>query len=177
MAVSICFGLLVATVLTLLYVPALYLIVVDFTNLLVDREQRLLRAEGGMRPPAQRGLRPGGNTKLKASGDRVTAAGSRQKLDDRQAKAEVAGQRTAVRGRRTGVGRRRTEVAGQKAVPRSLKTAAVKKAAAAGEQMTGAKSRNLDVREQRAENPPLKQTTHAGKRQAETRKQKKKVTI
>jgi hypothetical protein len=53
----------------------------------------------------------------------------------------------------------------------------VKKAAAAGEQMTGAKSRNLDVREQRAENAPLKQTTHAGKRQAETRKQKKKVTI
>jgi len=34
MAVSICFGLLAATVLTLLYVPALYLIVRDITNLL-----------------------------------------------------------------------------------------------------------------------------------------------
>jgi multidrug efflux pump subunit AcrB len=33
MAVSICFGLLAATVLTLLYVPALYLIVRDITNL------------------------------------------------------------------------------------------------------------------------------------------------
>jgi multidrug efflux pump subunit AcrB len=34
MAVSICFGLLVATVLTLLYVPALYLIIRDIKNLL-----------------------------------------------------------------------------------------------------------------------------------------------
>jgi multidrug efflux pump subunit AcrB len=46
MAVSICFGLLIATVLTLLYVPALYLIVVDVTNVFVGREQRLLNAEG-----------------------------------------------------------------------------------------------------------------------------------
>ncbi len=37
MAVSICFGLLAATVLTLLYVPALYLIVRDITNLLKPR--------------------------------------------------------------------------------------------------------------------------------------------
>ena len=37
MAVSICFGLLVATVLTLLYVPALYLIVSDVRNSVVAR--------------------------------------------------------------------------------------------------------------------------------------------
>jgi multidrug efflux pump subunit AcrB len=35
MAISICFGLLIATVLTLLYVPALYLIVVDVTNIFI----------------------------------------------------------------------------------------------------------------------------------------------
>ena len=37
MAVSLCFGLMVATVLTLLYVPALYLIVQDITNLFKGR--------------------------------------------------------------------------------------------------------------------------------------------
>jgi multidrug efflux pump subunit AcrB len=47
MAVSICFGLLVATVLTLLYVPALYLIIVDVTNVFVGREQRRLNAGHG----------------------------------------------------------------------------------------------------------------------------------
>jgi hypothetical protein len=40
MAISICFGLLAATVLTLLYVPALYLIVRDVRNSVVDRFQR-----------------------------------------------------------------------------------------------------------------------------------------
>jgi multidrug efflux pump subunit AcrB len=40
MAVSLCFGLLVATVLTLLYVPALYLIVNDITHLFKGRESR-----------------------------------------------------------------------------------------------------------------------------------------
>ena len=39
MAVSICFGLLAATVLTLLYVPALYLIVQDIVNLFSRRER------------------------------------------------------------------------------------------------------------------------------------------
>jgi hypothetical protein len=198
MAVSICFGLLIATVLTLLYVPALYLIVVDVSNIFASREQRVLNvasgpegpqgptprrevglrpagvrgayAPEGMRPPAHGGLRPGGNAELKDSGDRLTAAGSRQKLD--------AGiQRTDVRGQRTEVGGRRTEVAGQKTVPKSLKTAAVKKVAATGKPMAGAKSRKIDVREQRAENSPLKQTTRAGKRQAEIKEQKRKVTI
>jgi len=37
MAVSLCFGLMVATILTLLYVPALYLIVKDITNLFKGR--------------------------------------------------------------------------------------------------------------------------------------------
>ncbi len=49
MAVSICFGLLIATVLTLLYVPALYLIVTDITNLFSARQQRRLNGEGGTR--------------------------------------------------------------------------------------------------------------------------------
>ncbi|MGD9182602.1 MAG: efflux RND transporter permease subunit, partial [Desulfobacterales bacterium] len=40
MAISICFGLLAATVLTLLYVPALYLIVRDVRNSVVFRFQR-----------------------------------------------------------------------------------------------------------------------------------------
>jgi len=43
MAVSICFGLLVATLLTLLYVPALYLIVRDVRNLIVPRLKRVER--------------------------------------------------------------------------------------------------------------------------------------
>jgi hypothetical protein len=40
MAISICFGLLAATFLTLLYVPALYLIVRDVRNLVVAGFQR-----------------------------------------------------------------------------------------------------------------------------------------
>ena len=40
MAVSLCFGLMVATVLTLLYVPALYLIVQDIVNLFKRREHK-----------------------------------------------------------------------------------------------------------------------------------------
>jgi multidrug efflux pump subunit AcrB len=43
MAVSLCFGLMVATVLTLLYVPALYLIVEDIINLFTGRVRK---AEG-----------------------------------------------------------------------------------------------------------------------------------
>jgi multidrug efflux pump subunit AcrB len=38
MAVSLCFGLMVATVLTLLYVPALYMIVKDVTRLFKGRK-------------------------------------------------------------------------------------------------------------------------------------------
>jgi hypothetical protein len=40
MAISICFGLLAATVLTLLYVPALYLIVRDIRNAVISRFTR-----------------------------------------------------------------------------------------------------------------------------------------
>jgi Cu/Ag efflux pump CusA len=40
MAISICFGLLAATLLTLLYVPALYLIVRDIRNSVVHRLRR-----------------------------------------------------------------------------------------------------------------------------------------
>ncbi len=56
MAVSICFGLLAATVLTLLYVPALYLIVQDVINLFSRRERAaesgvIVNSELGRRPP------------------------------------------------------------------------------------------------------------------------------
>jgi multidrug efflux pump subunit AcrB len=47
MAVSICFGLLIATVLTLLYVPALYLIVADVTHIFGGQEQRQLNLASG----------------------------------------------------------------------------------------------------------------------------------
>ncbi|MGD9136929.1 MAG: efflux RND transporter permease subunit, partial [Desulfobacterales bacterium] len=47
MAVSICFGLLIATVLTLLYVPALYLVITDVKNIFTGREQRRLNAASG----------------------------------------------------------------------------------------------------------------------------------
>jgi hypothetical protein len=40
MAISICYGLLAATCLTLLYVPALYLIVRDVRNAVVVRFER-----------------------------------------------------------------------------------------------------------------------------------------
>ena len=59
MAVSICFGLLAATLLTLLYVPALYLIVSDITsvfkrNLLIGEDaRRLAEAAGGQRSVRQ----------------------------------------------------------------------------------------------------------------------------
>jgi hypothetical protein len=50
MAISICFGLLAATVLTLLYVPALYLIVRDVRNAVMARflsaEARSSKAAG-----------------------------------------------------------------------------------------------------------------------------------
>jgi multidrug efflux pump subunit AcrB len=52
MAISICFGLLAATVLTLLYVPALYLIVRDVRNVVVARFKR---AELAPHPSAAKG--------------------------------------------------------------------------------------------------------------------------
>ena len=52
MAISICFGLLAATVLTLLYVPALYLIVRDIRNSFVHRFQRA-ESTGQLSGPAE----------------------------------------------------------------------------------------------------------------------------
>jgi len=49
MAVSICFGLLAATVLTLLYVPALYLIVQDIINLFSGKKQKVEAIKVGSR--------------------------------------------------------------------------------------------------------------------------------
>jgi len=51
MAVSICFGLLAATVLTLLYVPALYLIVQDVLNLFLRKNRTVESADTP--PPAR----------------------------------------------------------------------------------------------------------------------------
>jgi multidrug efflux pump subunit AcrB len=104
MAVSICFGLLVATILTLLYVPALYLIVADVTNLFVGREQKLLNAGGGVRNAeggvrnAEGGLRQAqtsrmGNTEFRGKGDQVAAAGGKQIAGDKSRKIEVREQR------------------------------------------------------------------------------------
>ena len=114
----------------------------------------------GPTPRREIGMR---NAELEDRGDRGTAAGSRQKLD--------AGiQRTAVGGQRIEVGIQGTE-------HKSVKAAAVKKVTATGKQMAGTKSRKIDAREQRAENAPLQQRTQAGKRPAESKKQKRKVTI
>jgi multidrug efflux pump subunit AcrB len=52
MAISICFGLLAATFLTLLYVPALYLIVRDIRNAVVARFKR---SESQSHPSAAKG--------------------------------------------------------------------------------------------------------------------------
>jgi hypothetical protein len=41
MAVSICFGLIAATALTLLYVPALFLIIQDITNIVKSSSQTI----------------------------------------------------------------------------------------------------------------------------------------
>ena len=90
---------------------------------------------------------------------------------------QVRAVRAAGSRKKTGAGIQRTEVGGQKTVPKSLKTAAVKKVAATGKPTAGAKSRKIDVRKQRAENAPLQQRTQAGKRPAESKKKKRKVTI
>ncbi len=76
MAVSICFGLLAATVLTLLYVPALYLIVQDLINLATRRNKTAETAEQV--------------TRL-----RLTA--SPRQADDRGQETEDSGQRSDVR--------------------------------------------------------------------------------
>ena len=172
MAVSICFGLLFATVLTLLYVPALYLIVLDVTNIFLAGKQRLLNAASGPEGPTPRredGMRKaeGGRPKaeFKGSGAWLTAAGSRQRPD---------------------AGGQKTEVGGQKTEHKGLKTGAVKKVPAAGSQIAGDKSCKLDVREQRAEtighqrsrpSTPLKQTTQGETRKAGVKEQKRKVRI
>jgi len=160
-----------------------------------------------MRPPAPKGLRPGekaqvadGRNQLPAVDREQRADAGIQRAEGGGQEAEVGGQRTEVGGRRTEVVGRRTEVAGrrtevggprtevtrQKTVPKSLKTAAVKKVAATGRPMAGDKSRKMDVREQRAKtigpqrsrpSAPLNQTPQDRKQPAEIKKQKRKVTI
>jgi hydrophobic/amphiphilic exporter-1 (mainly G- bacteria), HAE1 family len=78
MAVSICFGLLAATILTLLYVPALYLIVADVVNVFGGRKQRDLNAEGGMRNAelGRRKAEPGIRTTEAGRQKRVTVEGA-----------------------------------------------------------------------------------------------------
>ena len=200
MAVSLCFGLLVATILTLLYVPALYLIVIDVSNAFTSREQRQLnvasgpegpqgptpRREGGlrpagvkgacapegMRPPPPKGLRPGEKAQVADGRNQLPAVGREQRAD-----AGI---------QRTEVGGRRTEVTGQKTVPKSLKTAAVKRVVATGRPMAGDKSRKIDVREQRAKtigpqrsrpSTSLNPAPQERKRKAEVKEPKRKVRI
>jgi predicted RND superfamily exporter protein len=83
MAVSICFGLLAATILTLLYVPALYLIVQDIINMFSRKKQKTedrgQRAEGRSQMTEVRG----------------------QKTEGRGQRAEVRGQKTEDRGQKT----------------------------------------------------------------------------
>jgi hypothetical protein len=195
MAVSICFGLLVATILTLLYVPALYLIVADVTNLFVGREQRLLNAASGpegLQGPTPRREGGMGNAELKGSGARVTAAGSRQEpavgrqkrlnAEGSRRKTEVGGQKTEGRRQRIlnaegGLRQAQTSRMGNA----EFRGKGDQVAAVGGKQIAGDKSRKIEVREQRAEtisqkrsrpSTALKQTT----RKAEIKEQKKKVT-
>ena len=82
MAVSICFGLLAATVLTLLYVPALYLIVQDVVNLFSRKAQA---GEGGQ-----------------MTEDRSQMTDDRgQRTEDRGQMTDDRGQTTEVRGQKT----------------------------------------------------------------------------
>ncbi|MGB9437939.1 MAG: hypothetical protein WCB15_08360, partial [Desulfobacterales bacterium] len=133
----------------------------------------------GMRPPAPKGLRPGEKAQVADGRNQLPAVGREQRADAGIQRAEVGGQRTEVGGRRT-------EVTGQKTIPKSLKTAAVKRVAATGRPMAGDESRKIDVRGQRAKtigpqrsrpSTALNQAPQDGKQQAEIKKQKKKVTI
>ena len=127
MAVSICFGLLAATILTLLYVPALYLIVADVTNVFVGRRQSNAELEEGKRikDKGQRikiGVEAGGRGRLNAEvgmrnaeleegernkdkGQRIkigVEAGGRRRLNAevgmRNAEAGVGGTRARTKG-------------------------------------------------------------------------------
>ncbi len=158
MAVSICFGLLAATLLTLLYVPALYLIVLDVTNLFLARGHRRLKVASG--PEGSQGPTPrreGGLRRAQASRMRNAEGEGRDdqmKVENGMRKAKLDGSRNQL--------------------------------PAAGNQMAGNQSRKMDVREKGAEtirhqrsrpSAPPKQTMEGGTRNAQIKKQKRKVTI
>ena len=146
MAVSICFGLLAATVLTLLYVPALYLIVTDVQNIFVSKEERNLNAEVGMQkmggdlPRAQPGrMRQAENPN---EGTKIPAASRVQIIIDER-------QGNPLQEPKAKIGRRKIYAGQHKAEGKNRETVAVKKVAAAGIQMSADKNHKIAVREQR----------------------------
>ena len=176
MAVSICFGLLAATVLTLLYVPALYLIINDVKNVFVREEEGgrnlevdLRRAQPGrMRNPED------------GSSDAKIAGASRVKIliDDRP--GDLVQQPTSQ------VSQRKIYSGQPKAESKSLGTTTVKKMAAASKHASGAKTRKIEVREQMAKNinsqqsrraTGRRQTAKEGEQKAEIKFPKRKVKI
>jgi multidrug efflux pump subunit AcrB len=176
MAVSICFGLLIATVLTLLYVPALYLIVTDITNLFQSRQPRRMNGEGGRRKaefgmrsaeggiqnvegglrqvqpsrrrlPAHRHLQPGEDAEIKGRSGRVMTATSRQRTAVGGQRTEIGQQKTAgSRRQKTEGAGQRIETRGKKTVDKGLTSEAVQKVAVAGKPMTGEKIRQMEAR-------------------------------
>ncbi len=119
MAVSICFGLLAATVLTLLYVPALYLIVQDVINLF-SRRQHTTEVRGQVTEVGRRNAEVG-KGKLEVGSQR-TGYGSRKsefgsgkaedrgrRSEDRVQKSEGRSQRLEDRSLRSAAGRQKAE--------------------------------------------------------------------
>ncbi|UCD81678.1 MAG: efflux RND transporter permease subunit, partial [Desulfobacterales bacterium] len=107
MAVSICFGLMAATILTLLYVPALYLILQDITNLFA-RRNRLVEDRG--LTTAVRGEKEDFRFQVSGLG-RDAAASSAQAgvsvSDDSGQRTDDSGQKTDDRRQITDVRRRK----------------------------------------------------------------------
>jgi len=104
MAVSICFGLLTATILTLLYVPALYLIVQDIINLFSSEKHVV--ADGGQKSD-------GSGLKAEFRGQRAEGRGQTAEVGSRKAEVGKWGagrQRTEVRERKAAAGGQMTEV-------------------------------------------------------------------
>ena len=114
MAVSICFGLLAATVLTLLYVPALYLIVQDIINLFSRKKHTAeVRVQGAETrgPITEVGIRNAEVEKRKLEVGRKRVEVRDKRIDDGDRRIGVREQKTVVRGQKSVVG-------GQKSVAR-----------------------------------------------------------
>jgi HAE1 family hydrophobic/amphiphilic exporter-1 len=105
MAVSICFGLIAATLLTLLYVPSLYLIVEDIRNLFTRGDRAVKERKPA---PSLRAMPVQADDGRQAADDgRQTTEDREQGTDDRGQKTDDREQRTDDRGQRAEVGRRK----------------------------------------------------------------------